>query len=64
MTIPQPIEPLEARIAPAALVGNVLTYTDIDGDLVKVTFTHAAMARGTLSSARAAWMAPPPHRRG
>ena len=43
------IEPLEARISPAALVGNVLTYTDIDGDLVKVTFTNAAMAAGDFS---------------
>ena len=42
-TTPYSIEPLEARIAPAALVGNILTYTDIDGDLVKVTFTPAAM---------------------
>ena len=38
------IEPLENRIAPAALTGNVLTYTDYDGDLVKITFTHATMA--------------------
>lgn len=37
------LEPLENRISPAALVGNVLTYTDIDGDLVKVTFTNASM---------------------
>lgn len=35
------LEALEARIAPASInaAGNVLTYTDIDGDLVKITFT-------------------------
>ena len=38
------IELLEPRVAPAALTGNVLTYTDIDGDLVKITFSHATMA--------------------
>jgi hypothetical protein len=43
------IEPLEARVAPAKLVGNVLTYTDIDGDLVKVTFTHATMDSGNFT---------------
>lgn len=39
------IEPLEPRIAPATLnaAGTLLTYTDIDGDLVKVTFTKVAM---------------------
>jgi hypothetical protein len=37
------IELLESRIAPAALspTGKLLTYTDIDGDLVKVAFTQA-----------------------
>lgn len=43
------IEPLEPRIAPASLVGNVLTYTDLDGDLVKVTFTKAAMVAGDFT---------------
>jgi hypothetical protein len=39
------IELLESRIAPAALnaAGTFLTYTDIDGDFVKVTFTGAKM---------------------
>jgi hypothetical protein len=39
------IEPLEPRIAPASLnpAGTVLTYTDIDGDLVKVTFSKTVM---------------------
>ncbi|MEA3188458.1 MAG: hypothetical protein QOD99_2288 [Chthoniobacter sp.] len=37
------VEVLEARIAPATLspAGTLLTYTDIDGDLVKITFTQA-----------------------
>src|SRR3954465_8328582 len=38
------IEPLEARIAPATLVGNVLTYTDIGGAPGRVAFTHGTMA--------------------
>src|SRR4051812_17122125 len=44
------IEPLEARIAPATLnaAGTLLTYTDLDGDLVKVTFTKAAMTEGDI----------------
>lgn len=33
------IEPLEARIAPASLVGGKLTYTDTDGDLVTITLS-------------------------
>jgi|GEM_PF-3301196 len=35
------LEALETRIAPASInaAGTVLTYTDIDGDLVKITFT-------------------------
>jgi hypothetical protein len=37
-------ERLESRTTPAALTGNVLTYTDVDGDLVRAVFTHAAMA--------------------
>jgi hypothetical protein len=32
-------EPLETRIAPATLVGNVLHYSDVDGDNVSVTIT-------------------------
>lgn len=37
--MPHSIEPLEARIAPATLTGRTLTYTDIDGDKVTITFT-------------------------
>lgn len=33
------IERLECRIAPAALAGGKLTYTDVDGDLVTITFS-------------------------
>ena len=40
------IERLEPRIAPAALAGNVLNYTDIDGDAVTITFA----TRGTLQA--------------
>ena len=36
------VEPLEARIAPASLSGNVLQYTDVDGDLVTIAFTTKA----------------------
>ncbi|MGB8169024.1 MAG: hypothetical protein WCF18_16125 [Chthoniobacteraceae bacterium] len=46
---PSSIELLEPRIAPATLVGNVLTYTDIDGDLVKVAFTKATMDPGDFA---------------
>ncbi len=40
------IEPLEGRIAPAALLpgGKVLRYTDADGDNVTVTFSKAIFA--------------------
>lgn len=38
------IEPLESRIAPATLTGKILTYTDIDGDHVSITFTKTALA--------------------
>lgn len=38
------LEKLESRIAPAALLGKVLTYADIDGDKVTVTFTKGAPA--------------------
>src|SRR5262245_34737461 len=37
------LEPLESRIAPAAIVGNggkTATFTDVDGDLVTATTTH------------------------
>ena len=37
-----PIEILESRIGPASLSGNVLTYTDLDGDLVTITFSPSA----------------------
>ena len=36
------IEPLEGRVAPAVLVNaHMLAYNDLDGDLVKVTFSSA-----------------------
>jgi hypothetical protein len=38
------IELLESRIAPAAINGNTLTYTDTDGDAVTVVFS-----KGTIS---------------
>ncbi len=41
------IEPLESRIAPATLTGNVLTYTDADGDAVTITFK----TKGALTAA-------------
>jgi len=40
------IELLESRIAPASLTGRVLSYTDLDGDKVTISFS-----KGTLSSA-------------
>jgi hypothetical protein len=40
------IEPLESRIAPASLTGHVLSYTDLDGDKVTISFS-----KGTLSAA-------------
>ncbi len=39
------IEPLEARIAPAA----VITYTDIDGDIVKITASKGPLDLGDLT---------------
>src|SRR5262245_56373183 len=38
------VEPLETRIAPAALAGQVLTYTDIDGDMVTITISQGTLA--------------------
>lgn len=38
------IELLEARIAPATLTGRTLTYTDLDGDHVTITFTAGTYA--------------------
>ncbi|MEQ1861475.1 MAG: hypothetical protein ABMA13_16255 [Chthoniobacteraceae bacterium] len=44
------IEPLECRIAPAALSGTILTYTDADGDAVTVTFkTKATLTEGVFT---------------
>src|SRR5579862_185422 len=42
------LEPLEGRIAPAAIVspGNALTYTDKHGDLVTVKFSQAIVNTG------------------
>lgn len=44
------LEALETRIAPASInaAGNVLTYTDIDGDLVKITFTKIKVTAGNF----------------
>jgi len=41
------IEPLEARVAPAAVVA--VTYTDVDGDLVKVSVSHGSLTLGNLT---------------
>jgi hypothetical protein len=39
------IEPLESRIAPAAIFvnGTTATYTDVDGDLVTVKFSKVVL---------------------
>jgi hypothetical protein len=42
---------LEGREVPAVLAGNVLTYTDIDGDAVRVTFTHATVSETNIQFA-------------
>jgi hypothetical protein len=44
------IELLESRIAPASLTGRVLSYTDLDGDKVTISFS-----KGTLSPANFAF---------
>ena len=52
------IEPLEARIAPAAFI----TYTDVDGDLVKITASKGPLSLdnftlvGTTAGNLAAWL--------
>jgi len=43
------IETLEDRIAPAALAGQVLTYTDIDGDHVSVTISKGTLAQANFT---------------
>jgi hypothetical protein len=43
------IEPLESRIAPAALTGRVLTYTDTDGDRVTITFSKGSLDQATFT---------------
>lgn len=43
------IEPLEARIAPATLAGQVLTYTDLDGDKVAITFSNGTLTAGMFA---------------
>lgn len=50
MKLSSSIEPLEPRIAPATLnaAGTLLTYTDLDGDFVKVVFTKGAVAEGDI----------------
>jgi hypothetical protein len=46
------LEPLEARIAPAALLpgGKVATFTDIDGDLVTVKFSKPILTAGNVGT--------------
>jgi len=46
------IEPLEARIAPAAVLLNptTATFTDVDGDLVTVKFSKPLLTAANLSS--------------
>jgi hypothetical protein len=44
-----PIEPLEARVAPATLSGQALTYTDIDGDRVTITISKGTLAPSMFS---------------
>ena len=39
------IEPLESRIAPAAIV---VTYADLDGDLVRITASKAGLVAPPL----------------
>jgi len=43
------IETLEDRIAPAALAGQVLTYTDIDGDHVSLTISKGTLAQANFT---------------
>ena len=43
------LELLESRIAPAAITGRVLTYTDQDGDHVTVTFSKGTLAEGMFT---------------
>jgi hypothetical protein len=43
------IEPLESRIAPATLTGQVLTYTDVDGDHVAITISHGTLTPGMFT---------------
>ena len=38
------VEILKLRIAPASITGNVLSYTDLQGDHVKVTFSKGPIA--------------------
>src|SRR5204863_6834594 len=45
------IEFLESRIAPANLIGSsAFTYTDVDGDIVKVTFSKPILSAATFDS--------------
>lgn len=47
------IEILEARIAPATLVGhNIVTYTDVDGDHVTVKFSKPIFADAVAANGR------------
>ena len=45
-TLFPPIEPLESRIAPAAVT---ITYTDIDGDKVHITDSSGNLTAGDLT---------------
>lgn len=47
------IEVLEARVAPATLVGhNIITYTDVDGDHVTVKFSKPLFADAAAANGR------------
>jgi hypothetical protein len=45
------IEILESRIAPATLSGQVVTYTDLDGDTVSIMFSTGTLAKSQFTFA-------------
>ena len=45
------IEILESRIAPATLAGQVVTYTDLDGDTVTIKFSTGTLAKSQFTFA-------------
>jgi hypothetical protein len=55
-------ELLESRIAPATILpgGKVMTYTDVDGDLVKVTITKGTLTLADFGFDVAGGMGAPP----